>query len=80
MRKSDSDWPEHSLVLNVVMNARAKMPSHRASLIVFSGPSAKRENGGGWVDAVCKEKNMFDIHRTRKCAAKTPNRNLKFKL
>jgi hypothetical protein len=34
-RKSDSDCAEHSRLVNVVMNARAKMPSHRAFLMLF---------------------------------------------
>lgn len=33
-RSSDSDWHKHSLLTNVVMNARAKMPSHFAFLII----------------------------------------------
>lgn len=46
-RRSDSDCPEHSLVVNVVMNARAKMPNHLESLIIFSH-AAMRER----IDAV----------------------------
>lgn len=49
-RRSDSDCPVHSLVMNEVMNARASIPSHLAFLIIRLN-SVQSET----IEAVCEK-------------------------